>query len=98
MLPIKLILQEYLSNDYIRDVEENIGENMSENQYTNMGNLIKRDLYSKDDKVINVFDDGLKHSTIVESTEYVNLEENMIPMGFMFFILSMLLFFVDTTS
>ena len=27
-----------------------------------------------------------------------NLEENMIPMGFMFFILSMLLFFVDTTS
>ena len=27
-----------------------------------------------------------------------NLEENMIPMGFLFFVLSMLIYFVDTTS
>ena len=27
-----------------------------------------------------------------------NLEENMIPAGFMFFVLSMLIYFVDTTS
>ena len=73
MLPIKLILQEYLSNDYIND-ENNVGEQVTESNYTNMGNLVKRDLGRdvEDGKIVNVFDDGSKHSTIVESTD--NLE------------------------
>ena len=71
MLPIKLILQEYLSNDYLRDVEENIDNHMTESQYTNMGNLVKRDLNQniEDGNIVNVFDDGSKHSTIVETTD-----------------------------
>jgi hypothetical protein len=71
MLPIKLILQEYLSNDYLRDVEENIDNHMTESQYTNMGNLVKRDLNQniEDGNIVNVFDDGTKHSTIVETTD-----------------------------
>jgi hypothetical protein len=76
MLPIKLILQEYLSNDYLRDIEENIDNHMTESQYTNMGNLVKRDLGRdvEDGKIVNVFDDGSKHSTIVETTD--NLDDN----------------------
>jgi hypothetical protein len=74
MLPIKLILQEYLSNDYMRDVEENIDDHMTESQYTNMSKLVKRDLNQniKNGEIVNVFDNGSKHSTIVETTDDLN--------------------------
>ena len=75
MLPIKLILQEYLSNDYIKDVEENIGENMSENQYLNMNQMVARDLADvNDDRVVNVFADA-KHSSIIDTTDNIDFEE-----------------------
>jgi len=76
MLPIKLILQEYLSNDYLREIEDNIANHMTENQYTNMSNLVKRDLNQniEEGNIVNVFDDGTKHSTIVETTD--DLESN----------------------
>ena len=32
------------------------------------------------------------------NTNNYNIEENMIPAGFLFFILSMLVYFIDTTS
>jgi hypothetical protein len=56
MLPIKMILQEYLSNDYIRDDNNNVEENMSESRFVNLKSMIDRDL--NDDK-INNFDDGV---------------------------------------
>lgn len=48
MLPIKLILEEYLSKDYIKD-DNDISEHVSEAKFTNMNSLIKRDLYGRKD-------------------------------------------------
>jgi hypothetical protein len=50
MLPIKLILEEYLKNDYIQ--VENIKDNPnSESQFENMQDLVKRDLHEQSSQV-----------------------------------------------
>jgi hypothetical protein len=74
MIPMNLVLQEYLSNDYMRDIEENVGENISESQYMNLKSMVHRDL--SQDHVVNVFDDGSgKHSLIVETTDDLSDED-----------------------
>lgn len=55
MLPIKMILQEYLSNDYIKDDNNLVVDNMSESHFMNLKSMIHRDLGEED---INKFDDG----------------------------------------
>lgn len=75
MLPIKLILQEYLSNDYIREIEENVGEHISESQYMNLKSMVHRDL-NNDEHVVNIFDDGTgKHSRIIDTSDDLEIEE-----------------------
>lgn len=48
MLPIKLILEEYLSKDYIKDSDD-VTEQVSEAKFTNINSLIKRDLHGRTD-------------------------------------------------
>lgn len=43
MLPMKLILEEYLKNDYIHDDNE-ISEHMPQSRYHNMRSIVKRDM------------------------------------------------------
>jgi len=47
MLPIKLILKEYLSDDYIED-DNDISRRIPESQYMNIQSMITRDLYGDD--------------------------------------------------
>lgn len=54
MLPIKMILQEYLSNDYIRDDKNDVDNNMSESHFMNLKSMVERDVGNN----INNFDDG----------------------------------------
>ena len=52
MLPIKLILEEYLKNDYIDD-NNDVSAFIPQSQYTNLRSLVKKDLsenYNYDDK------------------------------------------------
>ena len=44
MLPMKLILQEYLKNDYIHEEESEISQSMPESHYKNIKSLVKKDL------------------------------------------------------
>lgn len=44
MLPIKLILKEYLQNDYMEENEEDISNKISEGQYMNIHAMVRRDL------------------------------------------------------
>lgn len=87
MLPIKLILQEYLSNDYIKEIDENISENISNSQFMNLKNLVNRDLHTNNS--LNSFnnpnhqpdhqhDDQLDNqSKIIDTTENnLIIEEN----------------------
>lgn len=48
MLPMKLILDEYLKNDYIDD-DNDITKNVPESKYTNLRSLVKRDILDEDD-------------------------------------------------
>ncbi|AYV78259.1 MAG: hypothetical protein Edafosvirus8_9 [Edafosvirus sp.] len=45
MLPIKLILEEYLKNDYIQE-DNNITVTVTESQYGNVKSMINKDLYN----------------------------------------------------
>jgi hypothetical protein len=46
LLPMKMILEQFLKNDYIKD-EDTIEEPMTETKFINMKNLVDKDLYSK---------------------------------------------------
>jgi len=46
MLPMKLILEEYLKNDYVEDHKQNLGD-LNQAEYTNIKNLLRRDLYNQ---------------------------------------------------
>lgn len=47
MLPIKLVLQEYLKNDYIQD-DNNIETKIPNSQFVNIKSLLQRDLHDDD--------------------------------------------------
>lgn len=47
MLPMKLILMDYLKNDYIEE-KYDVAKSISEAQYTNMKNMVTKDLYGKE--------------------------------------------------
>lgn len=49
MLPIKLILEEYLKKDYIDD-NNDVSMFIPQSRYTNLNNLVKRDLLDKHDE------------------------------------------------
>ena len=75
VLPIKLILQEYLKNDYIID-DNDIIDGINKNQYTNIKNLLKKDLFDYEEKKIlesdenvgdNQFDELLNSNDSVEN-------------------------------
>ena len=72
MLPIKLILQEYLSNDYIKEAEENINEAVNKSQYLNLRSMVQRDLDQQ--HVVNIFDDG-HHSKIIDTNDEDDIRE-----------------------
>jgi hypothetical protein len=48
--------------------------------------------------IYGLYDDKYGSGQSNDKESKFNLEENMIPMGFLFFVLSMLIYFVDTTS
>ena len=48
--------------------------------------------------IYGLYDDKYGSGQSNDKESKFNLEENMIPMGFLFFVLSMLVYFVDTTS
>src|SRR3990172_9666459 len=48
MLPIKLILMEYLKNEYVPESEHIVSQNISESQYANMKSMVNKDLYGKE--------------------------------------------------
>lgn len=50
VLPIKLILKEYLQNNYVDD-DNDITNRISDTQYMNVHSLIKRDLYGENDSL-----------------------------------------------
>jgi hypothetical protein len=54
-LPLKAILEEYLSNDYVKD--EQIGGDNSNEKYVGIKKLIERDIYGVDDRKILVDDE-----------------------------------------
>jgi len=46
MLPMKLILKEYLKNEYVKETHD-VSKNMSDSQYMNVKAMVNRDLYGK---------------------------------------------------
>lgn len=52
IIPMKLILEEYLSKDYMK--EENVVEDIGKAEYMNIKNMLVRDLYGKDYKKVLV--------------------------------------------
>ena len=77
MLPIKIILQEYLSNDYIRENNLYGNKNIDKSQLMNLKSIVRRDLGD-----INKFDDDhdynqqnqLEHSLIVDSSKNITTD------------------------
>jgi len=51
MLPMKLILMDYLKNDYMDDTNYEIKKNISDAEYANMKNMVDADLYKKSDNM-----------------------------------------------
>jgi hypothetical protein len=47
MLPMKMILKEYLQNEYVKDTPQDISKNMNEAQYMNIRAMVNRDLHGK---------------------------------------------------
>ncbi len=47
MLPMKLILKEYLKNEYVPETHHDVSKNMSDSHYMNVKEMVKRDLYGK---------------------------------------------------
>lgn len=54
MLPIKLILMEYLKNDYVFENDKDISLKASESQYLNLKTLVNKDLYGGINKDVPV--------------------------------------------
>jgi hypothetical protein len=50
MLPMRLILQEFLKNDYVPDNYRNVSQKVPDSQYMNVKAMVKRDLHG-DEKV-----------------------------------------------
>ena len=46
MLPMKLILKEYLKNEYVKETYD-VTKNMTDSQYMNVKAMVRRDLYGK---------------------------------------------------
>ena len=65
MLPMKLILEEYLKNDYVEDDKQNLGD-INNAQYTNIKNLLKRDLYNQI---------GTDHKDLLVDSQYLEKSE-----------------------
>ena len=81
---LKLILQEYLKNDYILDDDDEIADGINKNQYINIKNLLKKDLFeTKEQKILesdelendNDFKE-LINSDISENDEKEEKEDN----------------------
>lgn len=51
IIPMKLILEEYLSKDYIKD-SGNIGSDVNDAEYMNIRNMLARDLHNKEERKI----------------------------------------------
>ena len=64
MLPMKLILEEYLKNDYVENHKQNLGD-INQAEYTNIKNLLKRDLYNQNGG-----------NSILEDSEFFENSEN----------------------
>ena len=58
IIPMKLILEEYLSKDYIKS-EGDITGDVNEAEYMNIRNMLARDLHGKKDRKILADSDGL---------------------------------------
>lgn len=74
MLPIKLILKDYLQNDYIIEEENEFGNKVSETQYINMKTMVDRDLTGK----IDVSNKGtvLEYEDESDDEDYNKYEES----------------------
>ena len=81
------ILASLASGDFIKYIMDYVNDKLSifYKYYNNKFGSGDNNTYDKNGKKTN------------NDTTF-NLEENMIPAGFMFFVLSMLIYFVDTTS
>ena len=59
MLPMKLILEEYLKNDYVQESDHDFMQDMPESHYQNMRSMVKKDLMSGNsiNRIIDSSDD-----------------------------------------
>lgn len=79
MLPIKLILKEYLKNDYIDD-NNDIGTNIPQSRYTNIRSLVKRDLTENEDEIRDFYDNNPKYNNYKnysESYKIIDSDDNI---------------------
>jgi len=74
VLPIKLILKEYLQNNYIDD-DNDIANRISDTQYLNVHSMVKRDLYGggENDPLGR---EQVKVNSVLESSEEEDLEKD----------------------
>lgn len=56
MLPVKLILEEYLKNDYVDD-NNDISSNIPHSRYTNLKTLLKRKILDEEDNIEDEYHD-----------------------------------------
>lgn len=77
MLPMKLILEEYLKNDYIKEDDE-ISESMSDSRYRNIKKLVQKDLSTNTNKILESDDDlSNQIDDISKSIKEINENENV---------------------
>ena len=82
MLPIKLILEEYLKNDYIDD-DNDISSNIPRSRYTNLKTLVKRDLleddiYNNDEDENEYYGNQNDQSAQSNNNKYINSYNNVL--------------------
>jgi len=70
VLPIKLILKEYLQNNYIDD-DNDITNRVSDTQYMNIHSMVQRDLYGGNDTLGR---EQIKVKSVLESEQEEDLE------------------------
>jgi len=80
MLPMKLVLKEYLQNNYVEDDFNDITKQINETQYANVKSMIDRDLANKEVEKENYFEEG-KHGDIKEVKVDGTSDQDCIDMG-----------------
>ena len=65
MLPMKLVLEEYLKNDYIHDTDDDIKVDVSNSRYRNMKSFVISDLKPTENKILEDTDENNDEKPVV---------------------------------